>query len=229
MATLDIGDITVTLNIGSNSDSALTAVLVAPNGTTIPLFSGVGGASGKNFINTVFDDSASSSIATGTAPFTGTFKPEYSLNSATLTSLQGLLADGTWQLKITNSNSTLASTLDSWSLTITPQLSVTPVAATETTINGVTFATAFTIGFPQQQLSGTYTIQLGPGIAGPVRQRDGPHRQRGPRCAPRPEPERPDHHGQLPGCRPAQDHPRGDDRPVRPGCRGLGILEHRRA
>ena len=41
---LEIGDITVSLNIGSNSDSALGAVLVAPNGTTIPLFSGVGGA-----------------------------------------------------------------------------------------------------------------------------------------------------------------------------------------
>ena len=75
-------------------------------------------------------------------------------------------ADGTWQLKITNTKTGIASTLDTWSLNITPQITVTPVNPTETTINGVpeTVATEFTIGFPQQQLSGTYTIQLGPDI-----------------------------------------------------------------
>jgi subtilisin-like proprotein convertase family protein len=162
--TLQIADITVSLNIASRSDSALTAVLVAPNGTTIPLFSGVGGASGQNFVNTVFDDSAPTAITTGTPPFTGSFKPEYTLNSATLTSLQGMIADGTWQLEITNTKTGVTATLDTWSLTITPAITVTPVAATVTKINGVSFATAFTIGFPQQQVSGTYTIQLGPGI-----------------------------------------------------------------
>ncbi len=163
--TLQIADLTVSLTIASTSDSSLTAVLVAPDGkTTIPLFSGVGGASGQNFINTVFDDSAATSITAGTAPFTGSFTPEYTANSATLTSLQGKSADGTWQLKITNTNTGATSTLDSWSLSITPAITVTPVASTETTINNVKFATEFTIGFPQQQLSGTYTIQLGPNI-----------------------------------------------------------------
>ena len=161
--TLQIADITVELSIASTSDSALTAVLVAPNGTTIPLFSGVGGFSGNSFINTVFDDSAETAINTGTAPFTGSYKPEYTLNSATLTSLQGMIADGTWQLELTNSTGT-APTLDTWSLSITPQINVAPVAATETTINGAKYATAFTISFPQQMLSGTYTIQLGPNI-----------------------------------------------------------------
>ncbi|MGA2704845.1 MAG: VCBS repeat-containing protein, partial [Isosphaeraceae bacterium] len=41
---------------------------------------------------------------------------------------------------------------------------VTPVSSTETTVNGVLLATEFTIGFPLQQLSGTYTIQIGPNI-----------------------------------------------------------------
>ena len=85
--TLQIADITVTLTIASFADSGLTAVLVAPNGDTIPLFSAVGGA-GLDFINTVFDDSAQTSITAGTAPFTGTFMPEYSANSTTLTDLQ---------------------------------------------------------------------------------------------------------------------------------------------
>jgi len=41
---------------------------------------------------------------------------------------------------------------------------VAPVPLTETTVNGVLLATEFTIGFPLQQLSGTYTIQIGPNI-----------------------------------------------------------------
>ena len=38
------------------------------------------------------------------------------------------------------------------------------MASTETTVNGVLMATEFAICFPQQQVSGTYTIQLGPDI-----------------------------------------------------------------
>ena len=165
--TLEIGDITVTLSIASRADSGLTAVLVAPNGTQIPLFSGVGGNLGKNFVNTVFDDTAETAINFGTAPFTGSFVPEYTLNhSPTLTSLQGTSADGTWHLKITNTKTGATDTLDTWSLNITPQLTVTPLNSSPVTINGVpeTVATQFAIGFPQQQLSGTYTIQLGPNI-----------------------------------------------------------------
>src|SRR5262249_25210732 len=41
---------------------------------------------------------------------------------------------------------------------ITPVISVTPVNPS----NGS--ATTFTVGFPQQQLSGTYTLQIGTGI-----------------------------------------------------------------
>ena len=164
--TLQIQDITVSLSIASASDSTLTAVLVSPNGTTIPLFSGVGGSSGQNFVNTVLDDSATNSIAKGTAPFTGSYSPEYPHGSATLSSLEGTAADGTWQLKVTNKATGVASTLDSWSLNITPVITVTPLNPTSTTINGapVTVATQFAIGFPQQQSSGTYTIQLGPDI-----------------------------------------------------------------
>ena len=163
--TLVIQDITVSLSIASTSDSTLSATLVAPNGTTIKLFSGVGGPSGQNFVNTVFDDSATTSIAAGTAPFTGTFKPEDSGNG-TLAALQGLVADGTWQLVVTNTRTGVASTLDSWSLNITPQITVKPLNPTTTTINGVseTVATEYGILFPQQQSSGTYTIQLGPNI-----------------------------------------------------------------
>ena len=161
-----IQDISVQINAAFPTNSALTAVLVSPNGTTIPLFSGVGG-SGANFVNTVFNDSATASIASGTAPFTGTFRPEYPLNPTdTLTSLDGTAADGVWHLMITNTLTGATGTLDSWSLSIKPVISVTPVDPQTATINGspVQVANTFTIGFPQQQLSGTYTIQIAPGI-----------------------------------------------------------------
>ena len=92
--------------------------------------------------------------------------PEYPAGSTTLTSLQGLIADGTWHLKLTNTRPGVSRTLDSWSLNITPQVTVTPVASTETSRSTASgdVATTFAIGFPQQQLSGTYTIQLGPDI-----------------------------------------------------------------
>src|SRR5262249_37611208 len=81
--TLQIAHISVTLNIASQNDSSLTASLVAPDGTIIPLFAGLAG-SGANFTNTVFDDSAANSITLGTAPFTGTFLPSYTLTSPRL-------------------------------------------------------------------------------------------------------------------------------------------------
>ncbi len=163
--TFSIADITVSLSAAFSPDSDLEAVLIAPNGTQVPLFSGVGG-NGLNFVNTVLDDSAENSINSGTAPFTGSFKP-----SGTLSSLDGLPVDfknsfglwvpGVWTLQLTSS-SALKGTLDNWSLSITPQISVAPVVSSESQ-NG-TAATQFQIGFPVQQLSGTYTLQISPTI-----------------------------------------------------------------
>ncbi|MEB3233194.1 MAG: proprotein convertase P-domain-containing protein [Leptolyngbyaceae bacterium] len=58
----------------------LRTSLSNPNGTTVVLFSGVGGA-GENFEGTVFDDEASISIAEAEAPFDGTFQPQESLSA----------------------------------------------------------------------------------------------------------------------------------------------------
>ena len=67
---------------------------------------------------------------------------------------------------LTNTLTGATGTLDSWSLSIKPVISVTPVDPQTATINGspVQVANTFTIGFPQQHLSGTYTIQIAPGI-----------------------------------------------------------------
>ena len=160
--TFKIQHISVNLNIAFQDDSSLTAVLIAPDGTQVQLFSGVGGI-GSNFVNTTLDDSAETPITSGFAPFTGTYQP-----SGKLSTLNGKTVDiqnpadlalwepGVWTLELTNTSQVATGMLENWSLTITPVITVTPVNPA----NGL--ASTFTIGFPQQMLSGTYTLQIGP-------------------------------------------------------------------
>ncbi len=72
------------------------------------------GGSGDNFIGTVLNDSSAVSLATGTAPFTGSFRPSYPLvvfnNSAT---------DGYWKLLITDTAGGETGVLKKWCLVMT--------------------------------------------------------------------------------------------------------------
>ncbi len=228
--TFTIEDITLQLNIAFSHDASLSAVLIAPDGTQVALFSGVGGLTGANFVNTTFDDAAETAITSGAAPFTGTFQPTGKLSSldgktvdaqnATISTLYG---PGVWTLQVTNSSTTIKGTLEGWSLNITPMLTVTGLASgtfTGTLLNnsatvtgigstaglfagqsitgtGIPYGTTiqaidsstsitlsanatvsgsetltsliataaattvFRIGFPQQELSGTYTLEIG--------------------------------------------------------------------
>ncbi|MFN8705731.1 MAG: proprotein convertase P-domain-containing protein, partial [Planctomyces sp.] len=105
-----------------NSD--LDVFLIAPNGTRVELFTDVGDAA-VNFTSTTLDDEASSFITSGTAPYTGTFRPEGSLAV-----LDGIAIAGTWTLEITDDSAADIGTLNSWSL----QLGVTR-AFQNTTVN----------------------------------------------------------------------------------------------
>ncbi len=71
------------------------------------------GGSHDNFTNTIFDDQATTSIANGRAPFTGSFKPVGSLAT-----LNGLNANGTWTLQISDTVAQDSGTLNSWSVQI---------------------------------------------------------------------------------------------------------------
>ncbi len=159
--TFTITHVTVRMNLAFSDDADLSAVLIAPDGTQVPLFSGVGGT-GSNFINTTFDDSAETSITDpgAAAPFTGSYRPSGQLSTldghtVDIKNAAGLWVPGVWTLQITNTKTGTTGTLENWSLSLTSAISVTPVNP----VNGL--ATTFMIGFPQQQLSGTYTIQMG--------------------------------------------------------------------
>ena len=69
------GLVSINLDITHPYNSDLNVSLIAPDGTLINLFSGIGG-DGDNFTNTVLNQSVTNSIASGVSPFSGTYKPQ---------------------------------------------------------------------------------------------------------------------------------------------------------
>jgi len=107
-----VNNITVAINLTHTFDSDLTISLISPAGTTIVLSNRRGG-SGDNFTNTIFDDTATTTIAAGTPPFTGSFKPD-----TVLSSFKGQIINGTWTLKIVDNAAIDTGTLIGWSMNI---------------------------------------------------------------------------------------------------------------
>lgn len=108
--TSSVTDVNVKLSLTHTFDGDLSAYLIGPTGAKVELFSGVGG-SGMNFTNTILDDGASTSIASGAAPFTGAFRPE-----GTLATFNGLDANGPWSLQVVDNFTGDTGTLDNWSI-----------------------------------------------------------------------------------------------------------------
>ena len=160
-----IQKLTVQVNITHPSDGNLSAWLVAPDGTMVQLFAAGSGLTGQNFTGTVFDDSATTPIASGTAPYSGTYKPASPLSALNGKDLAPDSTHGTWTLRLVdNRMSGSPGVLVSWSMTATPALTVTP--KNDGTEAGT--SRTFQVGFPQQQLSGTYTLALAPTISSQV-------------------------------------------------------------
>jgi large repetitive protein len=107
-----IEDLNVQINLTHTYDSDLSIYLIAPDGTRIAL-SLNNGDGDSNYTNTTFDDEASTSITSGSAPFSGTFSP-----TDLLSLLDGLSLNGTWTLEITDSAGEDVGTLLSWSLIV---------------------------------------------------------------------------------------------------------------
>ena len=88
-------------------DSDLSFSLIH-GGASVSLISGRG-SSGDNFIGTHLNDSASIPISSGSAPFTGNFRPE-----SPLSAMNGIDVNGTWTLSISDGFGGDQGTLKAW-------------------------------------------------------------------------------------------------------------------
>jgi CSLREA domain-containing protein len=104
-SSLTIADLNVRMFIDHTFDGDLDVTLTSPAGTTVTLFSEVGGG-GEDFGSTcspvpncVIDDEAATDIENGSAPFIGSFNPG---GDEVLSAFDGENAQGTWTLTITD-------------------------------------------------------------------------------------------------------------------------------
>jgi subtilisin family serine protease/subtilisin-like proprotein convertase family protein len=119
---IPIGAVRVLLNISHTFDNDLYIHLKAPDGTDVMLVYRRGYA-GHNFTNTLLDDTATTFIGDGTAPFTGSYRPE-----SPLSVLAGKNARGTWQLWVEDQQYLDSGQINSWSLIIDARASATAAA-----------------------------------------------------------------------------------------------------
>ncbi|MBS1510792.1 MAG: M36 family metallopeptidase [Bacteroidetes bacterium] len=128
-ALAQLASVAATLNITHTWDNDLTAFLKSPNGRIINLINRRGG-SGDNFVNTVISSASSTSLSTGTSPFTGTFAADASVTAAapsgytpTDASFAAFITNspsvnGTWSLGIRDNAGGDVGTLTNWSLSL---------------------------------------------------------------------------------------------------------------
>ncbi|HWQ81532.1 MAG TPA: M28 family peptidase [Ignavibacteria bacterium] len=102
-----INNVKVNLTINHPNDGDLIIQLRGANSMlTLSQNNGTGGA---NYINTTFDDSASTPITQGTPPFTGSYRPQNALSS-----FNNKPADGLWVLRVFDTKVGDVGTLINW-------------------------------------------------------------------------------------------------------------------
>jgi gliding motility-associated-like protein len=121
----------VTLTITHAYDADLVIYLTNPCGTKIRLIRANGG-SGDNFTNTVFSSTATAGIATGTAPFTGSFIPQG--GAAAWTTFMGCTTgNGNWVLNMGDDLGGTTGSLQNWALSFNNPVPAPTYAWTPTT------------------------------------------------------------------------------------------------
>ena len=106
-------DVNVRLTLTHQFDGDLRISLRSPSGREV-ILSNKRGGSGQNYTGTLFDDESATTIASGAAPFSGTFKPD-----APLSGFDGQSALGTWTLIINDTDSLSTGTLLAFGLDFT--------------------------------------------------------------------------------------------------------------
>jgi subtilisin family serine protease/subtilisin-like proprotein convertase family protein len=95
---IDISDLNVLINVYYPYVGDLYITLTSPSGTIVTL-TAFNGATNSDFIDTVFDDEAETSIADGFGPYTGSYRPDGTQGS--LSAFDGESSAGVWTLSIT--------------------------------------------------------------------------------------------------------------------------------
>lgn len=108
----EIKDINVTVDLDHTFTSDLAISLIGPDGTKVLLVADEGGKH-NDFIATTFDNDSSQSIINKSAPFTGNFKPEQSLEI-----FNELDPNGDWILEVEDSAFDDGGRLKSWVLEV---------------------------------------------------------------------------------------------------------------
>jgi subtilisin-like proprotein convertase family protein len=120
-----VGDVNVNLSLTHTYDSDLAISLQGPGGATTVSLAYRRGSSGDNYTNTTFDDEAVTPISSGSAPFSGSFRPE-----AFLSAFDGLAAAGTWNLKVADMAGADTGNVTAFNLTVTTVSCTLPASTT---------------------------------------------------------------------------------------------------
>jgi len=108
-----INDVNVIIDtVNYPRDSDLEFYLIHQSVTDTLIYQA--GGTGANFRGTTLNDSTSTLISNGSAPFTGSFRPYKPLSQ-----FQGLDPGGAWILKVYDRGTGNTGTLEAWSLDIT--------------------------------------------------------------------------------------------------------------
>ena len=91
----------------------VTLALIGPS-QRLRLLADRRGSSGDNFVTTRFDDAATATIASGTPPYSGAFRPEQTISD--LAGFANLNAAGTWTLRSQDIAGGVAGVLNGWTL-----------------------------------------------------------------------------------------------------------------
>ena len=102
----------ICLDLNHTYVSDLTVTLIGPDGTEVGLFSSIGGG-GDDMQVTCLRWDAANSIATGSTPFNGTYKPMGQMGSVN----NGQNPNGTWFLRINDNYGVDEGVLNTWSVT----------------------------------------------------------------------------------------------------------------
>jgi len=105
------GLVSVCIDLNHTYVSDLNISLISPSGNTILLIGHVGGG-GQDLTGTCLNDRSTTAIASGAAPFTGSFKPSEDIGNLN----DGSIANGNWTLSIRDDAGADTGYLNSWSL-----------------------------------------------------------------------------------------------------------------